>query len=483
MAMSASELPPLLPVPSAPVEQGHRDPALAGAVSDLYRACRLSPPAILVARCGDEFVQVLAMMTFRPALALGPLLFALSCPCLLLAMLTLAWIAGSQDRLGTGLGDVIFAAYLGIFAPVAAAFANRLPLRMPFRPGLVHSLLLYGVAAVASAAGVLMLGGSLFFVLFAALTATACAILLHFAGLLLWARWWRWRFGRRQRVAVPPWGDHAVHDVIGPRLSSAADHVNTSRTSGPGPQRARQRNETPAITASMQADAERLGRLLWHDNGPLLGPAARYAAARRACVASVDQVADLAELPAVLRAAAEIDARVDAASFFAKTAVLLPADSALTLAEAPGTEPASARRSCRSPYWEVLAAVNAGPVARRMIDLTPSQALAKRLLVRLILRLEDGARRQTAIRAMGEGAFIEAARLRPMQSDGFGDLYLIGPQQNPLAFVKVRDASPGPDGVHREHWLSVPPHVATAREAVAWTFGMSESAHSPAAQS
>jgi uncharacterized protein DUF6745 len=118
-----------------------------------------------------------------------------------------------------------------------------------------------------------------------------------------------------------------------------------------------------------------------------------------------------------------------------------------------------------------------------MIDLAPWQALAKRLLVRLILRLDDVARRQTAIRAMGEEPFIEAARLRPMQSDHFGELYLVGPAQDCLAYVKVTDASPGPDGVHREHWLSVPPHVATAREGVAWTFGMSESAYSPAAES
>jgi hypothetical protein len=60
---------------------------------------------------------------------------------------------------------------------------------------------------------------------------------------------------------------------------------------------------------------------------------------------------------------------------------------------------------------------------------------------------------------------------------------MIGPEQTPLALVKVRDASPMADGVHREHWLGVPPHVATAREAVAWTFGMSESAYAPAAES
>ena len=254
----------------------------------------------------------------------------------------------------------------------------------------------------------------------------------------------------------------------------------------------------------MEAEAGRLGRWLWHENGPLLGPVARYGAARSACVSSLNRTAGLDQLPAVLRAAAAIDARVDAASFFARTAVLLPANSPLTLAEARRSERVSTRRSCRSPDREVLAVANAGLVARvmvdlapsealaerflvrlvlRLLDLAPSEALAERFLVRLVLRLEDATRRQTAIRAMGEGAFIEAARLRPAQSDAFGELYLVGPARESLTYVKVIDASPGPDGVCREHWLSVPPYVATAHEGVAWTFGMSESEYAPAAES
>lgn len=481
--MSATDLAPPLPVPAGSVEQGDPDPVLSGAVNDLYRACHLPQPAILVARCGDEFVRMLAIMTFRPTLVLASLLFALACPCLLLSILTLAWISGTNDRLETGLGNAIFGLYLGILAPVLAAFANRVPSRVPFLPAFWPSLLLYGTAALAAAMMVLILGHNLFIVLFAALAATACVVLLHFGSLLLWAGWSRWRFGRQQTAAVPLWGDHPVHDVIGPRLGSAADHVDTTPASGHRPQASLHRTEAPAITAPMQAEAERLGRLLWHDSGPLLGPAARHGAARRACVSSANRVADLAELPTVLRAAAEIDTRVDAGSFFAKTAVLLPADSPLTLAETAGADQVSSRRSGRSPYWQVLEAVNAGPVARRMIDLIPSQAWAERLLVQLILRRENLARRQTAIRAMGERRFIEAARLRPVQSDAFGALYIVGSAQDCLAYVKVQDASPGPDGVHQEHWLSVPPHVATAREAVAWTFGMSGNAYAPSAES
>ena len=48
------------------------------------------------------------------------------------------------------------------------------------------------------------------------------------------------------------------------------------------------------------------------------------------------------------------------------------------------------------------------------------------------------------------------------------------------AFVALRDRVLGPDGAPLEHWIGVPPHVATAREAVAWSFGMGEADYRPA---
>jgi hypothetical protein len=83
---------------------------------------------------------------------------------------------------------------------------------------------------------------------------------------------------------------------------------------------------------------------------------------------------------------------------------------------------------------------------------------------------------------MGIDRFIAAARLRPVQRDGAGELYLVGPPLDPLAFVRVVDSSPNPDGTTRLHWLGVPPHVATAREAVAWTFGLTEQEYAPATE-
>lgn len=42
------------------------------------------------------------------------------------------------------------------------------------------------------------------------------------------------------------------------------------------------------------------------------------------------------------------------------------------------------------------------------------------------------------------------------------------------AAVEVVNGSPEPDGSHKHYYLQVPPTVRTAREAVAWTYGLSE---------
>ncbi len=41
-----------------------------------------------------------------------------------------------------------------------------------------------------------------------------------------------------------------------------------------------------------------------------------------------------------------------------------------------------------------------------------------------------------------------------------------------VVMVEVLDSTPEPDGTHRTYWLRVPPSNRTAREGVAWTFGL-----------
>jgi hypothetical protein len=49
---------------------------------------------------------------------------------------------------------------------------------------------------------------------------------------------------------------------------------------------------------------------------------------------------------------------------------------------------------------------------------------------------------------------------------GFGD--------DTWAAVEVINGTPEPDGTFKHYYLQVPAHVRTAREAVAWTYGMTE---------
>jgi hypothetical protein len=48
------------------------------------------------------------------------------------------------------------------------------------------------------------------------------------------------------------------------------------------------------------------------------------------------------------------------------------------------------------------------------------------------------------------------------------------PYHEPIVMVEVMNATPEPDGSRKRYWLRVPPQMTTAREAVAWTFGLSE---------
>jgi hypothetical protein len=53
----------------------------------------------------------------------------------------------------------------------------------------------------------------------------------------------------------------------------------------------------------------------------------------------------------------------------------------------------------------------------------------------------------------------------------------------PLVMVEVTNSSPEPDGSRRRYWLRVPPTTRSAREAVAWTFGLAPEEYRPVRQS
>ncbi len=74
----------------------------------------------------------------------------------------------------------------------------------------------------------------------------------------------------------------------------------------------------------------------------------------------------------------------------------------------------------------------------------------------------------------------EAGRLWRRQLDpvhGWG-----GPRLEPVVMVEVVNSTPEPDGSRKTYFLRVPPTMTTAREAVAWTFGLGAVEYRPAVE-
>jgi hypothetical protein len=88
--------------------------------------------------------------------------------------------------------------------------------------------------------------------------------------------------------------------------------------------------------------------------------------------------------------------------------------------------------------------------------------------------------RRILIERYGEERFIRDAEAAVVHRDDFGTLYRLDlANHEPWVAVKVVNSTPEPDGSFRDYFLRVPPWMQTAREAVAWTFGMDEQRYKP----
>jgi hypothetical protein len=88
--------------------------------------------------------------------------------------------------------------------------------------------------------------------------------------------------------------------------------------------------------------------------------------------------------------------------------------------------------------------------------------------------------RRIMIERYGHARFLSDLGAKPVASDDFGTLYRVEfADDELLALVKVTNSTPEPDGSRKEYFLRVPPSMRTAREAVAWTFGVPVSGYAP----
>ena len=93
--------------------------------------------------------------------------------------------------------------------------------------------------------------------------------------------------------------------------------------------------------------------------------------------------------------------------------------------------------------------------------------------------------RRTMISRFGEVRFLlESGSAEVDRDERYGTLFSQKLEMDePLVMVKVTNSTPEPDGTHKEYFLRVPPHISTAKDAVAWTFEFDRDDYDPSIES
>ncbi|MBX9666023.1 MAG: hypothetical protein K2X93_00335 [Candidatus Obscuribacterales bacterium] len=90
--------------------------------------------------------------------------------------------------------------------------------------------------------------------------------------------------------------------------------------------------------------------------------------------------------------------------------------------------------------------------------------------------------RRVLIERFGEERFIKESGADIVHEDDCGVLYKKDMTGEVFTMVRVINSTEEPDGTRRHYFLRVPEEMQTAREAVAWTFGMPPGEYNPAVE-
>lgn len=105
------------------------------------------------------------------------------------------------------------------------------------------------------------------------------------------------------------------------------------------------------------------------------------------------------------------------------------------------------------------------------------------LTPRRIREEENAELRRVMLEHYGYDRYLKDSDAAPVQRDEAGVLWRLELEgDEPQVMVEVVNSTPEPDGTHRTYWLRVPPRTRTAREGVAWTFGLEEAEYAPMRQ-
>ncbi|WP_329083398.1 DUF6745 domain-containing protein [Streptosporangium sp. NBC_01469] len=91
--------------------------------------------------------------------------------------------------------------------------------------------------------------------------------------------------------------------------------------------------------------------------------------------------------------------------------------------------------------------------------------------------------RRVMLEHYGFDRYLKESGAEVVQRDDTGVLWQARfPDDESLVMVEVVNSTPEPDGTSRTYFLRVPPYVTTARQGVAWTFGLSAEQYEPREQ-
>ena len=131
--------------------------------------------------------------------------------------------------------------------------------------------------------------------------------------------------------------------------------------------------------------------------------------------------------------------------------------------------------ACAYPDGWAIYAVHGVRVPADVIETAADKFTRER-----ILEEPNAEIRRVLIERVGHERFLSLTEAKPIHDDRCGKLYRINlPNDEPIVLIEVVNSTPEPEGYFKHYFLRVPPQIATAREAVAWTFGMKAQEYLP----
>jgi hypothetical protein len=102
------------------------------------------------------------------------------------------------------------------------------------------------------------------------------------------------------------------------------------------------------------------------------------------------------------------------------------------------------------------------------------------LNVRTIAAATDPQIRRCMIDIFTPERFVREGGAYRVAQDETGILWRQRWRWESWAAVEVLNGSPEPDGTYKRYFLQIPPNIRSPREAVAWTYGLTEQRYRPA---